>query len=305
LNLRLGIGIPTFGDAAKQGIGVMAAEVERLGFDGVWLLDHVVLLDTIITPYPFSADGTFFVPSDTPWLEAVASLAYLAGVTQRVTLGIMALVAPLRDPRVLSQQLAAIDQLSGGRVCLGLGAGWLREEFDALEVPFAGRGARLESGVAVMRECWTGAPRPGEYGPFAIPPGVRSLPVPVRGDIPLMLAGDGPVGLERAARLGTGWMTACSYIGDVAPEAITARRHQLLDLGARPDLPIGLRARYSSRNEAAIAGLVAAYAESGLTDLVLDINWADLARAGDLLERLGATVGLPRPPRDAAASIDR
>src|SRR5689334_25155200 len=112
--------------------------------------------ESFASRYPFAADGRATWASDTPYVDALVALALIAAVTESATLGTAVLVLPLRHPIVAAKQLASIDVASGGRLCLGVGAGWLREEFEALEVPYDGRGSRLDEWLSLLRDCWTG-----------------------------------------------------------------------------------------------------------------------------------------------------
>src|SRR5438132_665944 len=112
--------------------------------------------------YPFADDGRATWATDTPYFDALIALALIAEATERATIGTAVLVLPLRAPVVFAKQAASIDVASRGRLRLGVGAGWLEEEFDALDVPFAGRGKRLDEWISLIRDCWTGAPAPFE-----------------------------------------------------------------------------------------------------------------------------------------------
>ncbi|MSO38505.1 MAG: LLM class flavin-dependent oxidoreductase, partial [Acidimicrobiia bacterium] len=168
--IEVGIGLPNFGDALESIDAREAAmAIEHAGFDGIWLTDHLLIPAEYESKYPYSKDGSFFLPEGGWWFESIVTLSYIAAVTSRVRLGIGVCVLPLREPRALSQQLATLDRLSGGRVVLGAGAAWLAEELDALEVPRKARGLRVEGAIELMRQCWTGEPQPGTYGPFGLP----------------------------------------------------------------------------------------------------------------------------------------
>ena len=150
--MLIGAKVPNSGPLpAARGIGPMAAELEQAGFDSLWVSDHVVLPAVIESRYPFAADGKATWPSDTPYLDAMIALMAIAAATSRVRLGTAVLVLPLRQPVVLAKQAASIDVLSGGRLELGVGAGWLAEEFAALGVQFADRGALFTESLAIAR----------------------------------------------------------------------------------------------------------------------------------------------------------
>ena len=159
--MRIGAKVPNFGPlVAERGFAALAGELEAVGFDSLWLSDHVVIPTDPASRYPFSADGKASSRPGTPWFDALVSLAQLAAATTQVEIGIGVLVLPLREPVTLAKQLASIDVLAGGRVTLGVGAGWLAEEFAALGVPFSSRGARMDEAIDVLRAVWTGSPEP-------------------------------------------------------------------------------------------------------------------------------------------------
>ena len=129
---------------------------EAAGFESVWGGEHVVLPDAFDSRYPYTADGKIPAEPDTPIPDPLTWLAFAAAAAPTLRLGTCILIVPQRNPLVLAKELATLDQLSGGRVELGLGVGWLREEFDALGVPWERRGARNDEYVAAMRALWSG-----------------------------------------------------------------------------------------------------------------------------------------------------
>ena len=292
--LEIGVGIANYGSAPDAvGIGAMARAVEDAGFDAVWLTDHVVLPRHTDSRYPFTADGHFSVPAGGVWYEPVATLAYLVGVTRRVRLGIGIVVLPLRDPRHFAVQLAAVDRLSAGRVQLGVGAGWLEEEFKALEIPFAGRGERLDGAIDLVRACWTGDPKAGRYGPFTMPDGMTSLPAPRQEHITLLIAGSGERTLDRITARGDGWFGAVSVSGEPGPEEVAGIRRSLgrrfAAAGRDPDLvQMALRVAVTSRalERGAVAQRLGEYAAAGLSKLIVDFGWKDLEQGTRVLNQL-------------------
>src|SRR3954451_21630340 len=133
--MLIGAKLPASGPL-HAGVAEHAVALERAGFDSLWVSDHIVMPAEIGSRYPFAADGRATWPTDTPYLDALIALALAAAVTERVRLGTVLLVLPLRNPVELAKQAATIDAASGGRLELGVGAGWLAEEFAALNVPF-------------------------------------------------------------------------------------------------------------------------------------------------------------------------
>jgi probable F420-dependent oxidoreductase len=198
----------------------LARTLEQAGFESLWVSDHIVMPAAIGSRYPFSSDGRATWPGDTPCLDALVALALAAAVTERVRLGTAVLVLPLRHPVEFAKQAASIDVASGGRLELGLGAGWLAEEFAALNVPFAGRGDRLEEWVALARACWSGRPPASDSPRYTLPADVVCLPTPLR-PVPLLFGGHSPRALRRAGRIGAGWLPQQS-LAELSPETLAA-----------------------------------------------------------------------------------
>ncbi|MFW8745246.1 LLM class flavin-dependent oxidoreductase, partial [Mesorhizobium japonicum] len=148
--MLIGVRLPTAGPAAsRDGLLDAARELEQAGAEALWVSDHVVQPREIASPYPYAEDGRATWDPTVPQLEAVTALAAVAAVTTRVRLGTAVLVLPQRQPVLLAQQLAAVDVIAGGRLVIGVGAGWLAEEFAALGVDFARRSPRRAAPRAV------------------------------------------------------------------------------------------------------------------------------------------------------------
>src|SRR5512132_3810155 len=153
--MEFGCHLPVFGPAAtRAGLLTFAREMERLGYDSLWASDHIVIPHTIRSRYPYSDTGQFPLPADATFLEPLTALAMVAGVTERVKLGTTVLVLPHRHPVLAAKMLATLDHLSGGRLILGAGVGWMREEIEILGAPFDRRGAWSDDAIRVMRACW-------------------------------------------------------------------------------------------------------------------------------------------------------
>ncbi|MEM7219497.1 MAG: LLM class F420-dependent oxidoreductase [Pseudomonadota bacterium] len=199
------------GLAFASSIGIEGSEAldlcrraEALGFESVWGGEHVVLPDTIASKYPYTEDGKIPAEPDTPIPDPLIWLAYVAAAAPSLRLGTCILIVPQRNPLVLAKELATLDRLSGGRVELGLGVGWLREEFDALGIPWARRGARNDEYIAAMRALWA-APHAEFHGEFVDFEPATCSPRPVNGNIPVIVGGDSDVALKRAVRLADGY----------------------------------------------------------------------------------------------------
>jgi probable F420-dependent oxidoreductase len=173
---------------------------EAAGFDSVWGGEHVIRPDRIESSYPYTPDGEMPGDAETPIPDPLIWLAYVGAVAPTLQLGTCILIVPQRNPVVLAKELATLDVLTDGRVELGLGVGWLREEFDALGIPWERRGARNDEYVAAMRALWAG-PHAEYHGDFVDFDPVTCSPRPVNGSIPIMVGGDTPVAIRRAARM--------------------------------------------------------------------------------------------------------
>ncbi|MBX5440303.1 MAG: TIGR03619 family F420-dependent LLM class oxidoreductase [Solirubrobacteraceae bacterium] len=280
--MRLGARLPHTGDLpATVGIPAMARAIEAAGFDGLWVSDHIVMPERIESFYPFADDGVVRWPTAVDWYDALVSLALAAGVTERVTLGTAVLVLPLRHPVELAKQAASLDAAAGGRVVLGVGAGWLREEFEALGVPFPGRGGRLAEWMAIARACWSGRPPAFRSERYELPAGTLCLPVPPRGTIPLLVGGHSPAALRRAGRIGDGWLgqqAAGELDADAAAAAIGAVREAAVDAGRDPEaLRMVLRIVESEGRAHEVARHLPALARAGVQEVIVDLDW----EAGD------------------------
>ncbi len=296
--VTVGIGLTNHGDTLEVvDPRDIARSVEAAGFDSLWVSDHVLIPDTVESHYPFSPDGAFFLPDGGSWFEALITLTYAAAVTSRLRLGIGVCVVALRDPRLLSQQLATLDELSGGRVVLGAGAGWMLEEFEALEVPTARRGDRLDGAIDLLRECWTGSPAVGEYGPFTLPRAVTTRPVPRQNRLPILLAGEGARSLDRMVARGDGWYGA-SGIGQMLPlETVRAVREglqQRCEEQNRPfdEMTMALRLALPRRSlgTSEVAEALHAYVEAGVSDFTIDFSFRSLDAAREALDTLADNI---------------
>lgn len=225
-------GISLLRVAPKQWFDVARA-AEELGFESVWMSEHLVLPARFDPArYP---DGRLPIRTDTPVFDVMVYLAAIAARTRTLRLGTFIYQLGLRHPFVAARAVATLDVVSGGRVELGVGAGWLREEWEAAGVPFAGRGRRLEEALRVCRRLWSEPTieHRGEF--FAFPP-VAFEPKPVQGArLPVHVGGESEAALRRAVRSGSGWIGMHHTPASAAP--ILARLRELAaSLGRRDPL---------------------------------------------------------------------
>ncbi|MET8413547.1 TIGR03619 family F420-dependent LLM class oxidoreductase, partial [Streptomyces sp. NPDC005195] len=197
--MRVGLHALGIGDGARpEVIRSVATAAETHGFARLWCGEHVVLVDTPASRYPYSPDGRIAVPADADWLDPLLALTFAAAVTSRIELATGVLLLPEHHPVLIAKQAATLDVLSAGRFTLGVGVGWSAEEFAALGVPFAGRGRRTEEYLAALRTLWAEDPASftGEFTRFD---GIRVNPKPLRGGrLPVVTGGDSAAALRRA-----------------------------------------------------------------------------------------------------------
>jgi probable F420-dependent oxidoreductase len=204
--VRLGLHALGIGTGARrQVIDAVASAAERYGFATLWAGEHVVMVDRSESRYPYSADGQIAVPPAADWLDPLIGLSFAAAATRRIRIATGVLLLPEHNPVLVAKQAASLDALCGGRLTLGIGIGWSREEFEALGVPFVGRGERAAEYLEAMRVLWRDdvASFDGQYVSFD---SVRVNPKPVRERrIPVVLGGNTVAALRRAAEWGDGW----------------------------------------------------------------------------------------------------
>lgn len=209
-SLPIGCTLPTSGAAADPAaLGDLAQAAEELGYDSVWISDHVVVPQQISSSYPYSPDGRFQLQPTHPYMEPLAALGYLAGVTRKVRLGLAVLVMPYRHPLLTAKMIATLDNLSGGRIDLGIGAGWMREEFEALGLDaevYDHRGSATDEQLRILKTVWTQdvAGFDGRFYRFA-PVGAHPHPIQ-KPHPPIWVGGHTKPALRRTAHLGDGWL---------------------------------------------------------------------------------------------------
>jgi probable F420-dependent oxidoreductase len=202
---------------APEGAATVARAAEDAGYDSVWTVEHVVVPANYESPYPYSPTGKMPGGEDSPIPDPLIWLAYVAGATTTIKLATGILILPQRNPVVLAKETATLDVLSNGRLLLGIGVGWLREEFDAIGVPFEERGARTDENVAALRALWTEA-EPTFAGKFVNFERAKSFPHPVQaGGIPIHVGGHTPAAARRAGRLGDGFFPAFTTPETIVP----------------------------------------------------------------------------------------
>jgi probable F420-dependent oxidoreductase len=209
----------------RDGLVSLARLAESAGLESIWVSEHLVVADPRRRPSPMD-------PGD-PILGPVASLAFLAGLTRTVRLGTGVVVLPLRNPLILAKELATVDVLSRGRLIFGVGVGYVEQEFRALNVSFARRGARIEDSIAAIEAIWT-QEHPAFAGATFSFDGVQAHPRPARRP-PLVMGGYAPAVMRRTVRIADGW-----YGWGLDLEATASRIETLRETATRVERSAGL-----------------------------------------------------------------
>ena len=183
----------------------VARRAEAAGLDSIWMGEHVVLFDEMEFPYPGSADGRIPVPKDGGLLDTVATFGLLAGCTRSLRFGTGITLVPQRNPIYTAKEFATLDWLTGGRIDLGIGVGWCKEEVLACGYGWEDRGERCDEFLTLMQKLWT--ERAVTYvGKHVNVQGARLDPKPIQQPhIPIIVGGHSPRGMRRAAKFGSGW----------------------------------------------------------------------------------------------------
>lgn len=229
--MKIGVLLGNFGGFPETGRGAnacldLARHAERLGFDSVWVTDHIVLPRERRTPYPHNDSGVFPFTWEQEIFEPLTLMAALAVATERVEIGVSVLVIPYRHPLLTAKMLATADQLSGGRLVLGAGVGWLRDEFEALGFDsehFERRGSVTVDYLRAMKEAWTAEAGASYNGAFTTFREVGARPRPTRQPHPpIWIGGQGERALRRSVDLGQGYLAISSN-----PSRLEADVHRL------------------------------------------------------------------------------
>jgi probable F420-dependent oxidoreductase len=256
----LGIGA----GADRAVIDAVASTADDCGFANLWVGEHVVMVDRSASRYPYSDDGVIAVPAQADWLDPMIALCFAAAASSRISVATGVLLLPEHNPLVVAKQAASLDRLSGGRLTLGVGVGWSREEFAALGVPFEHRGSRTAEYVAAMRTLWRDdvASYDGNFVAFDA---IRVNPKPLRDRrIPIVVGGNSDAALRRVVAWGDGWY---GFNLD-GPAAVRDRVNRLDQLCAESGRDrAGLRVSVALLNPS--IGDIEALAECGVDELVL------------------------------------
>jgi probable F420-dependent oxidoreductase len=278
------IGIPLF-LLPHRAMAEVAARAESLGFESVWVPEHLVFPTEIRSRYPYTANGIPPIRVDAPHLDPLVTLTHIAAATRTIRLGTNVYILPLRHPLVTARVAVSVDHFSGGRLTLGVGAGWMEEEFVAAGIDFATRGARMRECVRALRALWTEA-EPSFHGKFFDFGPVKFEPKPVQTpSIPLVFGGETDVALRRAAKLGDGWYGVGHTPESAAGQVAKLRR--LRDEAGRGD--VAFEHTVSHGAPTLDRDGVRRYEDAGI-DRVVVLPWRRGRDAQDALPRLADAV---------------
>jgi probable F420-dependent oxidoreductase len=278
------LGVPLFRIRPEQ-VQSVARRAEALGFESIWMPEHLVFPLRIESRYPYATDGIPPITAETPILDPLLVLTHVAAATSTIRLGTNIYLLPLRHPLLTARTAVTLDVLSGGRLTLGVGIGWLAEEFQAVGVDFRTRGARTRECVRALRTLWTEAePRhQGRYYSFGP---VKFEPKPVQKPcIPIVFGGETDTALERAAALGDGWY-GVGHTPDTARTQVQKLR-TLLERTGRAGVPFEITA--SHKPATLTRDDVKRYADAGVHRIAV-LPWVRGREAEAGLERVARDV---------------
>jgi probable F420-dependent oxidoreductase len=203
---------------------------EANGFESIWSVEHVVIPDGFKSAYPYTSSGKLDTTGDVSLADPLLHLAYAASITTRIKFGTAVMILPQRNPLYVAKEVASLDRLSGGRMLLGIGSGWLAEEFGALQLDWKKRGLMTDEAIQSLRALWREnlSSFNGKYFNFTA---VRSFPKPVQaGGVPILVGGHSPAAVRRAAKFGDGFFPAVGELKGLSWEIDAAAFVRLRDL---------------------------------------------------------------------------
>jgi len=277
----------TFGTVGPAHWLDVARAADRLGYESLWLPEHLVL-PVEMTGSPFQGKGHPPLPAETPVYEPIGYLSYVAALTTRVRLGTYVYLLGIRHPFASARGWATLDIVSGGRAVAGVGAGWLAAEWESVGLDPRSRGGRLDEAIGICRRLWT-EPEVEHHGShFDFGP-VAFEPKPVQRPIPIHVGGESSAALERAGRLGDGWL-GMAHTPDTAALSV-ARLHRTAAECGRPPGAVEVTVSGSCDTDVDLA----AWEAAGVDRLIVR-PWARSADAVEAMTRFAAQFPSQFPP---------
>ncbi|MCZ6628059.1 MAG: LLM class F420-dependent oxidoreductase [SAR324 cluster bacterium] len=223
------IAVNVGGPEAAENLVNLARKAEQVGLDSLWTFEHVIVPLDYQSRYPYHRSGKFPASPETSFIDPLIALSHVAGVSKSLRLGTGINIVPQTNPLLLAKQAASLDYLSGGRLMLGVGAGWLAEEFQAMGTPFEGRGSRFDDYLVAMKKVWSGevVEHQSEYLQWS---GFKSYPLPAqKPHMPLIIGGTSGPALKRVVTHGDGWISVGEP--DVLQDCLTRLANFAADAG--------------------------------------------------------------------------
>lgn len=288
--MKLGLfGINLGNQLPAEEMVAVAQHAEAAGLDSVWVGEHVAVPLHVDSRYPYNRTGEFLPGTDTPFVDPMVTLAHLAAATTTLRLGTGIMIVPQWNPLLLAKQVASLDRLAGGRLLLGLGLGWMAEEFRLLGAPFERRGERFADYLAAMKRVWAGGVVEHhsaflDWAPF------KSLPLPMQAPHPpIIIGGHSRAAVRRAVAMGDGLFSFTRNVAHMGE--VMQLLHAECDAQGRNPASIEVTTLWNFSREGADS--VTRYAELGLARLVA---FPQAMGAGDIrtrIDRFAAAAGGP------------
>ncbi|MDH4145736.1 MAG: TIGR03619 family F420-dependent LLM class oxidoreductase [Acidimicrobiia bacterium] len=229
--MDIGIHLPHLGrQATRDGLMRMARRADELGVHSGWVSDHIAWPRSVASKYPYTEDGSFPASNDMAWLDPIGTMFFVAACTERMKLGGTVLILGYRPPMLTAKAMASLDVLSEGRALLGVGVGWMREEFEVLGMPWDNRGRRADEQLELFEKLFS-EENPSYAGRFYDVPEVGFYPKPTQGHIPIWVGGDTEPAFQRTVKYGDCFHAAFQKIDEV--RAAWARITELADAAGR------------------------------------------------------------------------
>ena len=301
--MKIGFMLPVMGAmATRENMVGMAEMAEARGFESIWVPDHVIMPTRIESTYPYTKSGGFIADPKGDHLEPFTSLAFVAACTERVRLGFSVMVAPYRHPLVTGKMMAAIDVLSNGRLDVGVGAGWLNEEFEALGVAPERKWVRTEEYIRIWKELWT-AEEPEYDGEFHSFSHVQCRPQPMqKPHPPITIGGNGNACFQRVVALADGWQVVSEAPNDVYSlggdlTTALAELHRVAESAGRDPHTIEVSAVIIAGTAEGVLRDLPQYERIGVTRLILDFPSfvSDIDEMIEILEKIAAEAAMEPP----------
>ncbi|MDG2114785.1 MAG: LLM class F420-dependent oxidoreductase [Actinomycetota bacterium] len=262
--------------------------IEGLGYESVWTFEHVIVPHEYESRYPYSPTGKLSVPADSGFTDPLVALTYVAAATERLRLGTGVNILTQTNALYLAKQASSLDHLSNGRFMLGVGVGWLEEEFYALGVPFDRRGARADEYIDAMRACWSGDDV-SHTGDFLDWQGFKMLPTPAQQpSLPVFIGGTTDAAIRRVVARGDGWYVIHKDLDDFRGHI--ERLHAECDRQGRDPAELELTAYWNYHREG-LAGLEV-YRDHGVSRVLVNTAALKMGKPHDAVTQF-ATEALP------------